>query len=630
MEFAARGAKAGSDTKPGTSGSTKSGPVAGVSLSCLDIIGAGDSRGLQALLRQEGDACVVGVAATGSTALITAMKAKTTPRTAHVVADMVKVLLAAGCNPNLADASGNRPLLQACQSARNSWASDVIIALLKAGANPNDTDVNGNTPLHLLCRTYTPTSPSWRQLVKAFGALISAGDGSALHVANSSGATPLHVAAGAMARLSLHGRSREWEYVGRAQWLSSHGRGGAGLPPVVMLCDAGANVNAFDGDGCTPLLACVKHLSPISNGSSAIVALAECGAALNVCDSLGKRALELVGDPRASQFRQGSGTLEVLLRVGCDPNHLDELHPYTPFAGICGCALVKDRGGRGSRVEVTGNVVPSADVIRMFLRAGGDVLLSRGSGMSVAELCRGWTRSTGTAARKLVEFMARAQHAIQPELALLAQEVATPKASLPDPTQAFAVALGALGAAFGKRDLLASLARVGGVVSAMAAVSQDQVQALISTAMRQRLDQPAEWDADVAVRFGACVRSARDRVKYTPAPYTPPPLTFGAPPNAYDNGTSTGGGQTGGGAGGSGAGAILARRHVSHDKSAAPENAYRESLSGKGSGNNTHGASKTATPGDGGAPNSMEGWLIKRGAVRKVCGGCHTRPWNCH
>ena len=591
----------------------------------LTALSACDIAALREVLRRDGSRAVRGIATTGSTALITAMKAKTTPRNAQVVATMVEVLLAAGCNPNLADASGNRPLLQACQSARNSWASDVIIALLEAGANPNDTDVNGNTPLHLLCRTYIPTSPSWRHLVKAYGALISAGDGSALHAANSSGATPLHVAAAAMARLSLHGRSREWEYVGRAQWLSSHGGGGAGLPPVVMLCDAGANVNAFDGDGCTPLLACVKHLSPVSNGSGAIVALAECGAALNVCDSLGKRALELVGDPRASQFRQGSGTLEVLLRVGCDPNHLDELHPYTPFAGICGCALVKGRGGRGSKVKVTGNVVPSVDAVRVFVDAGGDVLLSRGSGMSVAELCRGWTRSAGTAARKLVEFMARAQHALQPEL-----EVASPKVSLPDPTQAFAVALGALGAAFGKRDLLASLARVGGVVSAMAAVSQDQVQALISTAMRQRLDQPAEWDADVAVRFGACVRSARDRVKYTPAPYTPPPLTFGAPPNAYDNSASTGGGQTGGGAGGSGAGAIPARRHVSHDKSAAPDNAYRGSLSGRGSGNNTHGASKTATPGDGGAPNSMEGWLIKRGAVRKVCGGCHTRPWKCH
>jgi ankyrin repeat protein len=134
-------------------------------------------------------------------------------------ARMVGVFIARGADVNAATRMGERPLVLAARTLR----AGAVAALLGAGANPNlaDTGREGETALHAVGGHSGNVAPVVDAGVRVTKLLLA--HHANPRVRNRSGATPLHHAAGGRPELAM------------------------------LLLDAGADVNAADADGTTPL-----------------------------------------------------------------------------------------------------------------------------------------------------------------------------------------------------------------------------------------------------------------------------------------------------------------------------------------------------------------------------------------
>jgi hypothetical protein len=145
-------------------------------------------------------------------------------------ADMVAHLIEKGCDPNCRDAKGSTAL---------HWASNsqVVRALLAAGADANATDGAGATPLH---RAYE--FPVLRELLLA---------GADAEARNSANATPLCVACHPVCVAMLIGCAEVdvTKTSGFTKLMEEIDPG-----QILMLCGAGANVDAGDGEALSDAL----------------------------------------------------------------------------------------------------------------------------------------------------------------------------------------------------------------------------------------------------------------------------------------------------------------------------------------------------------------------------------------
>lgn len=190
-------------------------------------------------------------------------------------AEVVKLLLERGADPNVANRFGTTALHNACgpygnlESARH---------LLEHGANPNPKDFSGNQPIHLACD---------KGRLEITQLLVSRG--ADIHARNGRGRTPLSSAAGFYPYPELvdfliqqgadvnavddSGNSivawcrhpailkkllRRGASVHTANWCKStplHDAAGDknGLQRMKLLISHGANIHATDSDGYTPL-----------------------------------------------------------------------------------------------------------------------------------------------------------------------------------------------------------------------------------------------------------------------------------------------------------------------------------------------------------------------------------------
>ncbi len=187
-------------------------------------------------------------------------KAENGTALAHVNDDRVlDLLLAAGMSANApVNAEQQPPLCNVTLRGSNH----LLPSLLAAGANPNSADSQGRTPLYIAA---TLGNAPACQLLLGHGALPD-------FSATEDGATPLL----ACLKSNEHHSSKDKEEV------------------VQILLAAGANVNARDAQGRTPLFYCTTP--------ALAETLLNAGAELNTRDNMGETAFDVINQAPVKSY----------------------------------------------------------------------------------------------------------------------------------------------------------------------------------------------------------------------------------------------------------------------------------------------------------------------------------------
>ncbi len=259
--------------------------AAGVDARLAQAVKAGDKATVQTLLQQRVDVNAAEV--DGTTALHWAVR--------NDDVDLVDRLIRAGANVKAANRYGITPLYLACVNGNGG----VIERLLKAGADANAVSTEGETALMTASRTGNVDAV---KALLAHGAEVNAkeswhGETALMWAVSEKHAAVVRELIAMGADVNARSTANKWERQNSAEprekWLplgslsalEFAARDGC-VACIPVLVDAGADINAVDQDGITPLL------SAIINGHyDAAGVLLEKGANPNIADRTGRSPL---------------------------------------------------------------------------------------------------------------------------------------------------------------------------------------------------------------------------------------------------------------------------------------------------------------------------------------------------
>eukprot|EP01043_Picozoa_sp_COSAG02_P039918 COSAG02_NODE_3189_length_7205_cov_21.754011_1_plen_993_part_00 len=319
---------------------------------------------------------------------------------------VVKMLLAAGANANAAGTSGDTPLHRAATSREEGGHDAVVEKLLTAGADANAADKDGNTPLH---RAATSGKEAVLDALLAAGASTSMANkngNTALHLvideghdavlekllvkhlltagadaitADDDGNTPLHraaangrysvvkmlLAAGADTSMvdkngntALHSATSMGMFDKNSEFLhSAAGEGHDDDAVVEKLLATGADANAANKDGITPLHLAAARITSWSGKDVVLDKLLAAGAITSMVDKNGNTALHLA----ARSPYDHDVVVEKLLARGADVNRADK-DGNTPLHWVVDC----------SHNDIKRNATVCDQIVEKLLAAGAD------------------------------------------------------------------------------------------------------------------------------------------------------------------------------------------------------------------------------------------------------------------
>jgi ankyrin repeat protein len=367
--------------------------AAGAAARAVDAVRDADSAALRALLKQHSD---VNVAETdGTTALAWAVR--------QGDAATVDLLLRAGADVKKANRYGVSPLSLAAEAGDAS----LIGKLLNAGADANTATIDGETVLMLAARTGKADAI---KLLAVRGAKVEAKE-------NRMGETPLIWAAAennaeAVRMLVEFGagvdtRSARVKYppqvpadpsnyvssaAPKGEWtpLMYTAREGA-LDAARALIELGANVNAQDPEGMTPLLEAIVNMH-----FDFAALLLDKGANPSLADASGMTPLYAAidmhtpawersrPDPKESDKLDCLALMKVLLDHGANVNAALKSRTLQRYHAGGSAAL-----GEGTTPLIRAARYDNLDMVRLLVERGADVNLSQKDGTTALMLAAG-------------------------------------------------------------------------------------------------------------------------------------------------------------------------------------------------------------------------------------------------